>query len=279
MTAELVIVDLDDTLWQWCRTWHAGYLAFNDVLERRHGATLGETEDAWTQMYARRDGETIEFPPDVIDLRRCVWPEMDAGTLGEIHRQAVRASREARDAELVLFDGVADTLRILNEAGVPVIAHTDSPVTAAESRLHLAGLDGLVDELHARPIFDDFGAPGLLEHTTTVITAGWEAKPSTHVLRQVLRNRGVDPSRTLYVGDSKRRDLPMALDCGCVGVWARYGVEYPQREPAIDVLLRLQRLRPFPAEHSLEADARNGLGRTETIDSFSQVIELAFSGN
>lgn len=276
MPAELVVVDLDDTLWPWCRSWHAGFTAFNTVLEHR-GATLGEAEDCWSYMYDRRQGATIEFPPDVEDLQRYIWPESSVNELGSIHFDAFNAAVLARSDALGLFPGVKETLTLLKESGIPVVAHTDSPLTAAEARLHATRLDGLVEELHARPIFEHFGPVGALEQTTVVVTSGWEGKPSTRVLSEILRARNVNPAKTLYVGDSKRRDIPMALNAGCVGVWAQYGVSYPERDPAVEALLQVQRFRPFPAEQSLEADAENGVGDVRTIQSFSEVADLALN--
>ena len=74
-----------------------------------------------------------------------------------VYRAALTASRVARDNAFTLFDSVRETLNELKERGVKVVAHTDSPIAAAQYRLYHAGLDGAVEELYAKPVFDDFG--------------------------------------------------------------------------------------------------------------------------
>ena len=81
-----------------------------------------------------------------------------------------------------MFDGVADTLRTLADSGVTVVAHTDSPITAAVHRLHTAGLDGAVKEVYAAPVFEDFGYGMYLLNTVDVHVSQWEFKPSTCLL-------------------------------------------------------------------------------------------------
>lgn len=265
----LIITDLDDTLWKWCKTWHAGYRAFNAVLVE-HGLSQEEAESTWARMYERLDGESIEFPPDPGDIVH----ETRLRTQDAIkaHHAALEASRTERDKAFEMFDGVRETLEALKDRGITVVAHTDSPITAAHHRLYHAGLDGAVKELYARPIFDDFGDSLDLLDTVVSHVSHWTAKPDTTVLREIIRYHETDPSKTIYVGDSKRRDMGMASAVGCLPVWAAYGVDYAERDPAIADLVRVQCRRPFPPDASLANEPRTD-GHVY-LEAFSDLLDV-----
>src|SRR5206468_1475722 len=48
-------------------------------------------------------------------------------------------------------------------------------------------------------------------------------KPHKSALLPIFSRFGLDPSRSIYVGDSLTRDIKMAKDCGMWAAWARYG--------------------------------------------------------
>lgn len=234
---DAIVLDLDDTLWKWCSTWHAGYTGFNEALAV-HGVPDEQAARIWARMFERVGGSTIEFPPFPIDIVAESSLNMDEAVLA--HESALPASRKARDAAFQLFPGVTDTLAALKGAGVFVIAHTDSPITAARYRIHNAGIGHLIDVVYSCPIFTDFGDTPEDVEAETPYVLNWTHKPDTTVLRHIIDSQQLDPSVTMYVGDSKRRDMSMAEEVGMIPVWASYGVDYPEREPAIRDLVVAQ---------------------------------------
>lgn len=270
---DLIITDLDDTLWKWCKTWHAGFAAFNEVLVGE-GIPLAAAEEAWAHMYEREKGAHIEFPPDARDIAQVCG--IDVSAAETIYAKALTESRSSRDSAMEAFDGVVDTFAALRERDALVVAHTDAPVTAAIRRLHTLGLDGAVDALYARPSTYAFGDPVDLSNTRVVNAVRWESKPSTVVLAEITETYGVDPSRTLYVGDSKRRDMAMATAAGCVPVWAAYGVDYPEREPAIEALVKVQSRVPFPPDPQRSQEP-NAVGHAH-VEKFSDLLDILDSG-
>lgn len=265
---KLVITDLDDTLWEWCTSWHEMFNGFNDSLST-YGVDDTTLDRLWAKTYARRNGETIEFPPDLDDVKSFT----DLNHHSEIAwKDAFVVSRARRDASFRMFDTVHETFAELKRRGVTVVAHTDSPVSAAEYRLHHAGLDGAVHSLYGRPVFTPFGDAPSLQHTVPFHVTGWKSKPSTTVVEHILHAHRVQPQQVLYVGDSMRRDMAMASAAGLNPVWASYGTNYPEREPAIESLVRVQRLHPFPPDASM-VNEPNRNGHT-VISSFSEVLDL-----
>lgn len=267
MVNKLVVTDLDDTLWQWLTTWYGGYEGFIEHLREHAGVPVEESSEAWSRFYG--EGGGIEFPPSVGHL--VTYTRLSSNEAVAVYPDAVLASRKARDAALKVFDGVADTLRALADNGVTMVAHTDSPITAAVHRLHMAGLDGAVKEVYAAPVFDDFGYGLYLLKTADVHVDPWKFKPSPVVLNRIIERHGVSPENTFYVGDSLRRDVSMARAAGITPLWAKYGLEYPGRDAALKAVMDVQKYRTFPAEGGLTSTSNGAEGVTE-LSEFSDVL-------
>lgn len=269
---DLIVTDLDDTLWNWCTSWGAGYREYNRHLAK-YGVSPEQAEQVWAHMYDRIGGVTIEFPPDPSDI--LAETSLNTTEAKEVFAQALPASRAARDAALILFPEVRETLDALKDMGIPLVAHTDSPITAAEYRLTQMGLDGAVGELYAKPLFDDFGGCLGLTGTTVSHVSNWVRKPDPAVLNEILRHYDARPERTLYIGDSMRRDMAMANAAGCQPVHASYGLFYEGRDAIVETLIRIENRHPYSKESSLVNDtpAANGYIHIESFGELPELIE------
>lgn len=266
-SVDLVIVDLDDTLWKWCQTWHAGYLSFNNAVSAVSGA---DAREAWVHMYGRHEGRVIETPPDPVDLAATL--DVSINDAVTYHAFAVSESRKSRDKALELFDGVVDTLTELQQRGIPVIAHTDAPYTAAGQRMYISGIDGLIHSVHAAPLHHVFSEVDDFARTTVVkYDVDWRPKPDPRVLNDIARSHGTHPSNIIYVGDSLRRDMSMARSAGMRPVWARYGNDYSGRDEVIATLAEVHRLRP---RHASDYVTVTDTPEFDTVDTFSGILDL-----
>ncbi|MFC3684983.1 HAD family hydrolase [Hydrogenophaga luteola] len=108
--------------------------------------------------------------------------------------------------DISLFDGVLPMLAFLKER------HHWLVVATGKSR---RGLDESLEAVELRGVFDG--------SRTADETAG---KPSPLMLEQLMREFGVDPARTLMVGDTTH-DLQMAVNAGCDSVGVSYGAHEP----------------------------------------------------
>ena len=113
----------------------------------------------------------------------------------------------ARQHEIVLFDGVVAMLQALKARN-----HWLAVATGKSRR----GLDEALETVALRGLFDG--------SRTADETA---SKPSPQMLLELMREFGVDPSRTLMIGDTTH-DLEMARNAGT----ASLGVSYGAHEPA-----------------------------------------------
>ncbi|WP_291015296.1 HAD-IA family hydrolase [Hydrogenophaga sp.] len=108
--------------------------------------------------------------------------------------------------DLVLFDGVLPLLADLKQR------HHWLTVATGKSR---AGLNEALQSVELKHVFDG--------SRTADETAG---KPSPLMLHQLMHEFGVEPERTLMIGDTTH-DLQMALNAGCASLGVSYGAHEP----------------------------------------------------
>jgi phosphoglycolate phosphatase len=108
--------------------------------------------------------------------------------------------------DISLFDGVLALLADLKAR------HHWLTVATGKSR---RGLDEVLQAVELKGTFDS--------SRTADETAG---KPNPLMLHELMREFGVDPDRTLMIGDTTH-DLQMALNAGCASVGVSYGAHEP----------------------------------------------------
>jgi phosphoglycolate phosphatase len=128
----------------------------------------------------------------------------------------------AHQGDLSLFEGVLPLLQDLRAR------HHWLAVATGKSR---RGLDDALHSVQLKGVFDG--------SRTADETAG---KPHPRMLHELMREFGVEPGRTLMIGDTTH-DLQMALNAGCAAV----GVSYGAHEPG-----GFHALRPLHVAHSVD---------------------------
>jgi phosphoglycolate phosphatase len=113
----------------------------------------------------------------------------------------------AHQNDISLFDGVLVMLDDLKAR------HHWLAVATGKSR---RGLDEALQTAELKGMFND--------SRTADETAG---KPHPRMLQELMREFGVDPGRTLMIGDTTH-DLQMALNAGCASVGVSYGAHEPE---------------------------------------------------
>lgn len=112
----------------------------------------------------------------------------------------------ARQNDISLFPGVLPMLETLKERN-----HWLTVATGKSRR----GLDHVLQQVELKGYFDG--------SRTADETAG---KPDPRMLNELMREFGVDPERTLMIGDTTH-DLQMAVNAGCACVGVSYGAHDP----------------------------------------------------
>ena len=127
----------------------------------------------------------------------------------------------AHQNDLALFGGVLEMLAELRGR-----QHWLAVATGKSRR----GLDDALQDASLKGMFDG--------SRTADETAG---KPHPRMLHELMREFGVEPGRTLMIGDTTH-DLQMALNAGCPSVGVSYGAHEPE---AFDAL------KPLHVAHSV----------------------------
>ena len=113
--------------------------------------------------------------------------------------------------DITLFEGVLPMLAALRER------HHWLAVATGKSRR------GLDDALHTAELKNLFDGSRTADETV--------GKPDPLMLQELMREFGVEPERTLMIGDTTH-DLQMAVNAGCASVGVSYGAhDHGQFEP------------------------------------------------
>jgi phosphoglycolate phosphatase len=138
-------------------------------------------------------------------------PREKHALLGERYRHHYFAHQH----DISLFEGVLPLLSELKAR------HHWLAVATGKSRV---GLDEALHAVELRHVFDG--------SRTADETAG---KPSPLMLHELMREFGVEPERTLMIGDTTH-DLQMAVNAGCASVAVSYGAHEPEAFHALKPL-------------------------------------------
>ena len=178
-----------------------GYAEFVGAFAREHGLDPERALEAWKgelgdyfagtegseyrparEGYVRATESLLADPPAV----EAWWPRF----------------REVAAANVRPKPGAVDVIEALDDAGVYLGVLSD------------------VDTEEALNMFESFGIRGRFDHVTTSEEVGYR-KPDGRMFETAterLRSAGVDPSRTLMVGDRYRHDVEGAREAGLVPV-------------------------------------------------------------
>ena len=193
-----VIFDLDNTLVDF---FHVKKMAVRAAVNAMLDAGLGESfEEAYRHVMKIYDTEGIEYQE--------IFDKFLIERYGEIDHKMLAAGvvgyRKARDAALVLYPHVTNTLTTLAKRGIKLGIITDAPVKQAWLRLCYLNLHHLFD---AVVVTEELG----------------ELKPSPLPFHKALNVLDVKPEEALMVGDWPERDMVGAKNVGIRTVYAKYG--------------------------------------------------------
>lgn len=250
-TVRLVVVDLDNTLWDWLNIWFQGFDQLLDDVSTETGISRDVLEsEAKVAHQAVHTSDHELVLDDLPSLRALYGKESPRERL----REPMHAYYSTRKRLTTLYAGVQETLGRIKASGAKVVAYTESDEFQATLRIKRTGLDGLLDEVWVAPdqaVTDEemrrrlrTGAPEDYELAVTArktLQAGLH-KPAPTVLLRICQEAGVDAWETVFVGDSIARDVAMAKSAGVISVHAKYGNSWPKDR--IELLRRVSHWSP-----------------------------------
>lgn len=243
---DTLILDLDNTIFDWFAMWYASFKPIYDEILAASGRPQDEVEADIRRVHQTRRTSEYTFLIEELDVLREIRAREDIRT--RFHN-ALETSRHGRDQSLQLYPTVFSSLWRIKNAGTKIIGYTESMRFYSSYRLKRFGLDGVIEILFSpkdhdmpagvpldrlRRFPDDFYE---LQVTKVMHTPPGELKPNPKVLREMIEMVGSSPDRCAYVGDSIFKDVAMAREVGVFDVHAQYGE--PQERPEYELLQRV----------------------------------------
>jgi FMN phosphatase YigB (HAD superfamily) len=229
---KLLILDLDNTLYDWVGYYASSFRAMLDSLEESSGIPRETLIADFKTVHQKYHSSEYSFSIQELPSLKKLHPESQPLEIIDLYQDAIDAFRGVRDRKLVLYPGVRETLRRLKKWGVRIAGHSDAMVYYAVRRLQRLDLIDYFDQLYAagdHPVPDylsilrPYSSDNLLVNLPVVRIPVERHKPDVELLKDILSDFAVQPADAVLVGDSLKRDVFMARQCGVFAVWARYG--------------------------------------------------------
>ncbi len=161
----VVLMDLDNTLWDWLHIWHTTFLAeFSKIVEISGLDPELLQRDIKEIHRKHRTSEYVFLIQEIPSLKK-LHPGED---LLELYAPAIQAYRLARREVLALYPGVRETLEYLRGVGCLLVAYTESFHYFTDYRVRKLKVDGLLDYLYSPDL-----PPSAVPHLKLVPTQPW----------------------------------------------------------------------------------------------------------
>ncbi|APF38783.1 hypothetical protein BOQ54_00110 [Chelatococcus daeguensis] len=244
--ADTLIVDLDNTIFDWFAAWYAQFEPIYHRIIEVTGKPVAEIEADIRRVHQERRTSEYTFLIEEVEVLKQNRTQGDIRTL---FKDAIDESRLRRDRHLKLYPSVFRSLWDVKKSGATIIAYTESMAFYSAYRLKRFGLDGVIDIMFSPEDHDIPAGVSLdrlrhqpdefyqLEVTEVRHTPRGELKPNPRILLDILNMIDASPERCAYVGDSLFKDVAMARDVGVFDIHAKYGES--QRRPEYSLLQRV----------------------------------------
>lgn len=276
-TPKLLVTDLDNTLYDWVTFFTRSFSAMVNALPKLLGVSEAQLLDEYKAVHTAYNLTELPFATLELPSVRRICAGMPTEQVMRELSDAFAAFDTTRDAALVLYPTVLETLTELQSRGIPVVVCTDSVAANARFRLKKLGLLPLFNAVYVLegrlPAHPQGGAVVPTQDARFHTVGHDERKPDPRLLERICAHMGVAPPETVYIGDSLTRDVLMAHHAGAVPVWAHYGTLLD--DEARSLLFRISHWTA--AEVAREAELVKqvaGVPRELTAKQFGDVLTL-----
>jgi len=281
---QLVVLDLDNTLYDWVGFYIPSFLAMVRELGNATGVSEPELKSSFKRVHEKYRSSEYAFAIEELDVLKKKVGSLGTRDVFERYGAAIEAFRVTRRKTLRLYDGVAVTLRELKAANKRLVAVTDATMYYAVRRLKDLGIEVLFDMICAPA---DHGLPPGVKPEDARSSADPRRyqssipfqlslknevrKPDTAILNAILTTTEVTPQNAIFVGDSLTKDILMAKRCGVWDVFSEYGTRV-----APDLFTELLKIT-YWTDQDVAEDRRlreQRISPTYTIASFRELLGI-----
>ncbi|MBI4262479.1 HAD family hydrolase [Candidatus Uhrbacteria bacterium] len=276
----LVVCDLDNTLYDWVSYFVPSFYV---MVEKVVGITGWDREQLLDDLQkVHQKHHDCEHPFALLEtaLVKEMFPNGNLQRAKAYFDDAFHAFNSMRKQKLKTFPMVPETLDTLKMNELRLVAHTEAKFHAVVDRLRRLDLMRHFERVFCRERAVSQHPNGLSdeqwlnEFPTERITelSHHQRKPDPSVLREICGLVGVEPSQTVYIGDSIAHDIKMANAAGAFSIFAEYGTK---RDPSDwDRLVRVTHWtrEDVARETELREAAKSVEANFVAKDCFSEIL-------
>lgn len=224
----LIITDLDNTLYDWVTFFAKSFYDMVTVAARILKVPEEKLLDELRAVHQRYQNSEHPFALLETESVSARFESRSRDERRALLDDAFHQFNRTRRETLRPYPGVTEALEEIKRRGIPIVGHTEATVPNALFRLKMLNMNGAVNRLYAVSPRDreTTGArPAELDCAVRYLCPD-ERKPDRRVVLEICSDMRVNPSETLYVGDSISNDIGMAKEAGAWTAWAEYGTRY-----------------------------------------------------
>ena len=278
---DLVITDLDDTIWDWLKMWYNSFFPYFKRISNTYSIPFELLKQDFKKLHQKYGTSEVSY----------AYKELE--TLKDKDISLVEDDREGdsiihqyysdKKNNLELFECVHETLLQLKSYGIKLIGFTESNSFYTKYRIKTLSLDGIYDYIytpkhHGKPVTVDLFYPE--GHWESKVTKYNELpketrKPNPKILLNIIKDMDGKKRNTIYVGDKLDRDIYMANLVDVISIYASYG--HNISDDAYDLLREVTHWSDEDVQREIEFNKNLNdvtIAPTYTISKFSEILGL-----
>lgn len=277
----VVIMDLDNTLYDWVDIWYRSFKSFLNVLVEQSGLPQERLEQEIRKIFQKYGTSEYSFVIQEIPSLKELHPNEDLVTK---YDDAIHAYRKAR-SKIQLYPTVMETLHMLKERGCLTVVFTESQKYYTIMRMNQLKIEALIDFVFSPEdnVSPDISIPDVrqkyqdhyeLKHAQYCPIRKGELKPDPKILLEIIGKVRAQQAQCIYIGDSLMKDIMMAQSAGVIDVFAKYG--QAQNTSAYQLLRKVSHWTDEDvAREKAILETAGSVTPSITLDScFGQILDL-----
>lgn len=239
MIKKLIITDLDNTIYNWVDYFAPSFRAMVHVISKMQKIDEDLIYEDFKNVYTIH--KSLEYSYSIQELSIC--KNMDEQEINGLIKAAKGAFSRVRQKHLSPYYSVKETLKWAFQEGILIVAVTNAPMFHAIRRLRQLRIDNFFTGV-AGALDPDIPENG--EYTKKIIEKKqsgkyktnikmlWElsekdVKPNPISYLQIINDIGASHKNTYVIGDSLYKDILPAQEIGAIGIWAKYGITFEEK--------------------------------------------------
>lgn len=263
MSEQVLLADIDNTLYDWPAFFAPSFRAMVHVLARELGVAEDQLYDEFKDVFGRHQSLEYAFAIQELATVQGLEPER----VRRLIEQGRGAFKSVQRKRLQPYPGVVETLKWLELQRVRVVGITNSPAWRAQQRLYelrldelmyglvaWEGFEGSLDDPHTKGFVKGGRTRGQTRLSNVWTVPEQDCKPSQQHYVFALEAVGAKAESSWAVGDSLAKDLEPAAQVGIKTIWARYGASFEPNESNMKTLLRITHWTPSRIDTTYHKD-------------------------